>query len=297
MNKIVQLVTSKLSRPTLLLKKHSPVILFGAGVVGVGTTVVLACRATLKLEETLEETKTDLARVERASEREDFDDDQTKRAQVAIYVSGGLKVAKLYAPAVAVGLVSVGALTGAHVLLNKRVAGLGAAYAAVDTAFKKYRQRVAEELGIEKDLEFQQDFEDREYVVEGPEGPEVKTIRQPGPGAPSMYARFFDENNKNFKRDPHHNQFFIQCQQNWANDMLKARGHVFLNEIYDMLGFDRTKAGAVVGWVWNGKGDSFIDFGVLEGDRYTGQRFINGEERSIRLDFNVAGVIYDLLKD
>jgi len=296
----MQTAVGKLYRPALKVRQHSPAILFGAGVIGVGATVVLACRATLKLEDTLEETKRNLDRVERASESEveGFSDKDKQKAQVAIYVAGGLKVAKLYAPAVIVGLASVGALTGAQIILNKRVAGLGAAYMAVNEAFNKYRARVVEELGVEKDLEFRHGFEDRDIVEDTDEGPVVKTVRQPDGSSPSMYARFFDENNKNWQRStPNHNQFFIACQQNWANEMLKARGHVFLNEVYDMLGFERTAAGAVVGWVYDedGPGDHFIDFGVLDGDRYTGQRFINGEERSVRLDFNVAGPIHMLL--
>jgi hypothetical protein len=87
---------------------------------------------------------------------------------------------------------------------------------------------------------------------------------------------------------------FIRSQQNYANDLLNARGHVFLNEVYDMLGIERTSAGAVVGWV-RGNGDNEIDFGVLN-DLHSGQRFINGDERSVLLDFNVDGVVYDLIE-
>jgi hypothetical protein len=68
---------------------------------------------------------------------------------------------------------------------------------------------------------------------------------------------------------------------------------VFLNEIHDMLGLERTKAGAVVGWVMGGDGDERIDFGVFKANEYMGQEFVNGNERSILLDFNVDGVIYD----
>lgn len=305
MNKLVSSVMSRFARPALKVRQHSPAILFGAGVIGVGTTVVLACRATLKLEDTLAETKLKLDKIDAAAKLKDpdFNEDTQKKAQVAVYVSSGMKIVRLYAPAAVVGLASIGALTGAQVILNRRVAGLGAAYMAVQEAFDKYRSRVIEKYGVEDDIEFRHQFEDREYVEEAEDGsgPVVKTVRQPTDGSLSGYARLFDEHNHNWKRDPHGNLMFLSCQQNWANQMLQNRGHLFLNEVYDMLGFDRTQAGALVGWVWRKHeddqvGDPYVDFGVLDGDRYSGQRFINGEERSVWLDFNVAGPIYKLLE-
>jgi hypothetical protein len=86
---------------------------------------------------------------------------------------------------------------------------------------------------------------------------------------------------------------FLQCQQNYFNQQLKARGHVFLNEIYDAIGLERSKAGTIVGWVTDGNGDGYIDFGMFED---ASRRFINGIEPSILLDFNVDGVIYDLIE-
>jgi hypothetical protein len=143
-------------------------------------------------------------------------------------------------------------------------------------------------------------MEDREIVEETDKGPKTKVIKQIGAKGASVYARFFDEYNRNWQPQGMYNQIFLSCQQNYANDMLRSRGHVFLNEVYDMLGFDRTPAGAVVGWILgdnceNQGGDGYIDFGVFEGDRHSGQRFVNGFEPSILLDFNVDGEIYKLI--
>ena len=91
---------------------------------------------------------------------------------------------------------------------------------------------------------------------------------------------------------------FLRAQQQYANDKLIAQGHLFLNEVYDMLGLPRTKAGAIVGWVYddnNAVGDNFVDFGIYDVHRETARDFVNGYERSILLDFNVDGVIYDLI--
>jgi hypothetical protein len=70
---------------------------------------------------------------------------------------------------------------------------------------------------------------------------------------------------------------------------------VFLNEVYDMVGVPRSKAGAVVGWLLspNGGTDNFVNFGVFDGRTEVARDFVNGREGAILLDFNVDGVIYD----
>ena len=65
-----------------------------------------------------------------------------------------------------------------------------------------------------------------------------------------------------------------------------------------MLGFRLTKAGAVVGWIYDPRepmGDNFVDFGMFEVCREKAVDFVNGYERSFILDFNVVGDITDAL--
>ena len=91
---------------------------------------------------------------------------------------------------------------------------------------------------------------------------------------------------------------YLRHQQNYANELLRSRGYVFLNDVYDMLGIRRTKAGQIVGWVYDEKNpniDNYIDFGIYN-VHYEGARdFVNGFECSILLDFNVDGPIIDLI--
>lgn len=284
-------LTSKVGRQVLTAQKNSPTILFAAGVVGIVGTAVLASRATLKLEAVLLETQKNMAVVQ-AANTPLYTEEDRRQDMALLYVKGGISVAKLYAPALVVGALSVAALTGSHVILNRRNVALTAAYAAIDKGFREYRERVIGELGADKDREFRFGYEDREIVEESKTGPVVKTIKAPGSESASVYARFFDESSRSWSKEHSYNQLFVQCQQNYANDMLRSRGHVFLNEVYDMLGMERSKAGAVVGWVM-GNGDDRVDFGVFRGNDYMGQEFVNGNERSILLDFNVDGVIYD----
>lgn len=271
--------TAKVGRQILIMKKNSPTIMFAAGIVGITGTVVLACRATLKVEDVLVEGEKRLYEAE------------TRRHEKAVKIQTAGKIAKLYAAPVGLGVVSVVALTGSHVTLNKRQAALMAAYKTLDEGFERYRERVIADQGEEKDLEYRRDI--REVEVHDTEKGVVQKGRiiNPGGGPPSIYARLFDENNQNWNRNPETNFFFLKSVQGYCNNRLQAKGHIFLNEVYDLLGMDHTKPGSVVGWVKE-HGDNYVDFGILENQQFLD--FIRGDE-PIWLDFNVDGVIYDLI--
>lgn len=294
-------VTSQVGRQVLITKKHSPVILFAAGVVGVGATVVLACRATLKMEEILEAAEKNSLQIEDAEalETDEYNEQDASKDRAVNRVQTAIKISKLYAPAFVVGVISVGALTGSHIILSRRNVALTAAYAALDKGFREYRGRVVDELGVEKDQEFRYGVVEKQIAVDTDNGTDVKTVKVLNTdGKGSIYARLFDETtSRNWQRQSSYNQIFLQAQQNWANDRLRAQGFLLLNDVYEMLGFERSKEGCVVGWVKNNPrgGDSFVDFGVFSGDAFMGAQFVNGNERSVWLDFNVDGVVYDLI--
>lgn len=290
MNVVPLAVTRSIGRAMLKTKKNSPHIFFAGGVVGVIGSGVLACRATLKLEKTLDEIKTDnmVAKemkagigVQQYTEQEYF------RFLGHTYTKAIIKFGRLYGPSVALGAASVVALTGSHVQLTRRNSALSATLALVSQAYDDYRVRVRTEVGEERELEL---FRDARTVVEEGEGKKKEAFTVVDPNRFSVYSKCFDETNVHWEKDPETNRIFLQMQQNYANHLLNARGHLFLNEVYDVLGFERTQAGQVVGWVRGGDGDNFVDFGLFEADN---TRFINGLERSIFLDFNVDGVVYD----
>ncbi len=288
-------VTSKVGRQILFAQKNSPTLLFVGGVAGVVTTTVLACKATLKLDEVLQEAEKDRHLAE-TMDHPMYDEEDRKSDLFKIKMRTAGKITRLYSPAIAVGVVSVAMLTGSHVALTRRNTAVMAAYTALDRGFKEYRQRVRDEFGDEKDLEFRHGSTTTKELVVASDGTtkEIEHKVAP-PDVPSIYARFFDETSSSWSRNPGYNQIFLNCQQNYANDLLRARGHVFLNEVYDMLGLERSKAGAVVGWILTKDGDNFIDFGIYDQDSDRKRRFVNYDERSILLDFNVDGVIYDLI--
>jgi Family of unknown function (DUF6353) len=289
MKLISQGLTQGFGRRVLTMQKNSPRTLFILGIAGVVGTTILACRATLKLEKTLTEFKNDVEAVNdrHAIEKPSSSTKTTYNKDMAVvYTKGTAKVVRLYAPAIVLGGLSVAALTGSHITLTRRNAALTAAYSALSTSFESYRERVRKEVGEEKERDIHQGIVTEKMAIDG----KTEIVRSTDPNKISIYARFFDEYNVNWEKNPEFNKLFIQSQQNYMNHLLHARGHVFLNEVYDQLGIPRSQAGQFVGWVVNQGGDNFIDLGIFD---VRNSAFVNGWERSILLDFNVDGVVYD----
>ena len=295
------------------LQKKSPEILVGLGIVGVVASAVMACKATLKVNEIVEKTQDDLDRIHKSEETgmtpagESYSKDDCKKDLAITYVHTGMAFAKLYGPSVVLGAVSVTSILASHRILKKRNVALAAAYTAIDHSFKDYRKRVLDRFGeqVEKELRYNIKAKEIEETIVDDKGKE-KTVKKTvdaadegwDPSQYSPYAKIFDELHPDWMKDAERNLFYLKARQSQANDMLKARGHLFLNEVYDMLGFERTKAGAVVGWVYDPDepiGDNFVDFGIFEIRRPEVRKFVNGYERAIILDFNVVGDITNLI--
>ena len=308
-NEIMNTITRKFHRIGFQLKKHSPEILVVAGVVGGVTSAVMACKATTKAGDIIEDTKSQLDIIHKGMEDgnirgvEYTKEDGTKDLTI-VYTQTAVKFVKLYGPAVALGTASIVSILAGHNITRKRNLALTAAYATIDNSFKQYRNRVIERFGEELDRELKYDVKTKEVeetVVndDGTESTVKTTVNVIDPNTISDYSRIFDECNPSWSKSPEHNLVFLKQQQNYANDLLKSRGHLFLNEVYDMLGFPRTQAGQIVGWVYddvNPVGDNFVDFGIYNLDSERARAFVNGYERSILLDFNVDGNVWKLLK-
>jgi hypothetical protein len=290
-------ISKTVARNSLHLQKNSPGLLFGAGIVGVVGSTVLACRATLKMDEVLGNAKDSLITAKSLQHREYSEKDRQKDITL-IYVQTSVKIVRAYGPAVILGGLSIAALTSSHNMLSRRNAALTAAYAALEKGFSEYRARVVDKYGEDEDRNLRYGTQ----MVEIGKGKKKEEVLRVGPGDPSIYARFFDQySSSSWDKVPEYNLIFLRCQQNYANDLLKSRGHVFLNDVYDMLGLERSTAGAVVGWVGfqdkEGFGDDYIDFGIFaDRDRDCFVEFVNGFEGAILLDFNVDGIIYDKIE-
>lgn len=303
---IINKATRLLSSTQYQIKKHSPEILMVAGIAGTIVGTVLACKATTKVSEIIEEKNKNIEDVHTCLEEKpkEYTEEDSKKDLTIIYAQTGVKLFKLYAPAIGVMALSFASIIAGHKVLKKRNIAIAAAYAAIDKGFKQYRKNVIEEFGEGVDQQMRFGLKSKEIKKKDKDGKTVKETEYyiDPEGNPldniSEYARFFDASSENFAKDPEYNMMFLRRQQDYANEMLKARGHLFLNEVYDLLDIPRSKAGQVVGWVYdkngNTKGDNYVDFGLYRNDQGT-RRFVNGLDYNILLDFNVDGVIYDLI--
>lgn len=296
-------------RTGLKLKKYSPEILVTVGVVGAVTGAVMACKATTKASAILDEAKDRMDSIKEVAETPELEGQYTeedrKKDMAIVYTQTGVELAKVYGPAVLVGAASIGCIFASTGIMRKRNVALAAAYATVDKGFKEYRGRVIERFGKELDRELKYNIKAKEVeeIKKNEDGTEeiVKTtVHTAEFSETSEYARFFDEGCIGWEKDPELNLYYVRTQQAYANDLLKARGHLFLNEVYDMFGIPRTKAGAQVGWVYSEKtpgiyNDDYVDFGVYDITKERNRDFVNGRERSILLEFNVDGYILDLI--
>lgn len=298
------------------IQKHSPEILLITGVVGVVASAVMACKATTKVSEILDKAKEDVDSIHKCeadeSLKEKYSPEDVKKDLAIVYAQTGMKLAKLYAPSVLLGALSITGILASNNILKKRNVAIGAAYAALDKGFKEYRSRVVERFGKEMDRELRYNlkaakFEDTEV---DPETGKEKKVKKNGyvvnPSDISDFARFFEKYttdekgnkilNPHWESNNEYNMMFIKAQERYANDLLRAKGRLFLNEVYEMLGLPRTKAGQIVGWVYNNEddpeSDGYVDFGLYT-DNLGFSDCEKGYDPAILLDFNVDGNVWD----
>lgn len=282
------------------VSKYSPEILLVAGVAALGAGIFFACKQTLKLDSIIEKAEEDKARIENA-DLPSYSDADKQKDMLLTQVKTGVAIVKNYALPAALIAGGFACVLGSYGILKKRNVALIAAYNAVDLAYRGYRKKVIEEIGEERERDLFHGAVRRKIdVIEKDEATgketkkkvEARVTNPDGPGY-SPYARFFDEYcQSTWKKDPEYNLMFLNAQQKYATDLLRARGHLFLNEVYDMLGIPRSREGAIVGWIM-GAGDDYVDFGIYDGMHERARDFVNGYEPSILLDFNVDGVIWD----
>lgn len=289
------------------IKKNSPEILTTVGIIGVVASAVIACVATTKVEDILKEHNEQIDTLKKCKDdqKDVYYEKDYKKDTIRTYIHTGAELAKIYAPALILGGLSIGSLIASNRQLRKRTVALTAAYMVVDSGFKEYRKNVIEKYGEEVDKELKYGIKTetiKETIVD--ENGKKKTIKSEvttvdvskfDPTKYSSYARIFDVGCDGWDPDPSLSLNSLKSKEKYWNHILQTRGWVFLNEVYADLGFSRTYAGQIVGWVKdNPNGDGFIDFGIYNLNDRAKRNFVNGFESSIILDFNVDGNILDL---
>lgn len=290
------------TKGVMVIRKFAPEICTGIGIVSGAACTVFACKATLKVDEVLDKRDEDMDKIHKAENfgGKAYSQKDAVRDKTIVTVKTTKDILKLYAPAIGLGTLSVTSILGGYGILKKRNIVIAAAYSALNGKFKNYRKNVVDELGSIKDKQFLYGLDSKTITVtETDENgkshkKKVETLVV-GEHPVSPYAKFFDDASDRWVNDPMANLSFLTMQQNFFNDQLHIKGHVFLNEVYDSLGIPRTPEGAICGWVFNGEGDNFVDFGIYSIANQEKRDFVNGYESAIFLDFNVDGVIYDLI--
>ena len=310
-NDIMASVSRSLHKVGFKFKKHSPEILVVAGVVGIVTSTIMACKATTKVSEIVDETKETIDTIHdcvgkglHTSDGEEYTQEIANKDLAIVYAQTGWKLVKLYGPSVALGVASIGCMVGSNRILRKRNIALAAAFKAVDTSFKEYRGRVIDRFGKEMDRELRfgikaKEIEETVVDENGNETTVTKTVEVADPNvAHSIYSVVWCEGNTGWTRNAELNKVFLIQTQNAANDKLRLNGILTLNEVYDMLGVPRTAYGQIAGWVYtedDSVGDSYVDFGIFNANNPKACDFVNGYEKSIILDFNCIGNILEYI--
>lgn len=298
-NKYIEIVGTK-------VKKYAPEIFISVGVAGVVTGTVVACKATTKINDILDNRKEELEKIEEGIEildLEEYSEEDAKKDRQIVNAKTGVALFKLYAPAVAITSISLAMIIQAHRIMNRRNAALSAAYLTLNKTYKEYKDRVVEKIGEDANQELIYGYKTKKVKIKekDPEtGKEVNVekeikVKDKDKDFLDSFNYVFDESNPLYKPNGTYNDIFLNSIETYANEMLKSRRHLFLNEVFDELGMERTKEGQVLGWYYDDTSDefhNFVDFGINEVAYDDGE---GGYYFRHELNFNPDGNILELL--
>lgn len=267
-----RLARGVVSKAKFKAKVNSPELLMVGGIVsGIGA-IVMACKATTKAGEVIDEHKERMDQIHEAANTPELAEEYTaqdaKKDTAIVYTQTGWKMVKLYAPAIALEAVSIGCVLGSHNILKKRNLALAALYATADKSFKDYRGRVVERFGEEVDTQLKnglkvEKIESEETTEDGKTKTVKKKVNTMDPSSQDIYVRIFDRRNPNWSNDERFVRNYINVCQGILNKQLTVDGHLMLNDALEQMGLEKVlPAGQVVGWLENGNGDGYVDIKV-----------------------------------
>ena len=289
-------------------KQYAPEILLVTGIVSGVATLVVACRSTLKTPDIIDEAKETVEKIHEASDSdqisvEEYTAEDRKKDLAIVYVQTSAKFIKLYAPTIVLGAVSLTSILASRNIMKTRNAALASAYAVVDKTFKDYRERVVERFGEKVDDELRYNIKARTIErIEVNEDGEAITKRETRDTIDEAtvgndICKIYDSSCLGWEKDADLRNLFLINTQRYLNDKLQAQGHLFLNEVYDALGMQRTIIGTQMGWIYDPEDASranYIDFGLKKSHN---SNFLNGWEEDALLTFNYDGPILNCLKE
>lgn len=285
--------------------KHGPQLMIIGGVAATVVGTVMACKATLNVSDILDEAKDNLDKIHMVEDRnlEEYTEQDAVKDKTIVYTQTTLKMIKNYALPAAIMGAGIASILAGNKIMKQRYAALSAAYATLDSSFKGYRERVKERFGEQVENEIRYNLRAEKMIVTDEDGNTTEKEIYVAPtdiNGYSPYAQFFDIGNTYWEDDLSSRMMFLKAQEQYANDLLVSRGYLYLNEVYENLGLNKTKAGQIVGWIYdpenNDVGDNYVDFGIYNVNHRNCIDFVNGDCEAILLDFNVDGNIWDKVR-
>ena len=302
LNNLTSTITYAVGHAKTFCSRYSAEILLIGGAIGVVTGTIMACKATLKADSVMDEYKTKKEKIGTCLENPEIDYDEitAKEDLKNLTIQTAVKMIKCYAPAVILESFSIGTIFASNHIMQQRNAALAASCAAVEAAYKKYREKVVEKYGKEVDDEFYYGTktENKKITTTDPETgektktTESKTYLQEEYGC-SPYAVLFDSSAIEFYQDDATNMFMLKNREKEATVRLRANGMLTLNDVYEMIGVKPTDIGLTHGWIFekdNPDGDNEVKFDMRH--VYVKDPYSDREERAILIDFNCDGFVY-----
>lgn len=315
--KLPQSVTRAMGKLWLRTKKSSPEICVVSGIVCGGAALVMVGVRTWKKKDDLQK---DISLVKDRMDtikgaKENNNQELVKSERKELVKQGGTlakDLVKTYWIPALLGVGSAGLIWGGRTMLRRELSAVTSAYALLMESYKQYRQRVIDDVGIEKDQEYMHGIKMVDAVDEKTGEVTRRAIVDKSKSI-SPYSvwwcegEFDDETgewiwrNGMWRDNALMNESTLKCVQNAANDLLRANGFIFLNQVREMLGLPPTREGQIVGWTLCG-GDGFIDFGVFPSKQHPLEKiapvnrlFLDNKTCNALLDFNVDGPILGAL--
>ena len=296
-------------RTGLKIRKVSPELMLIGGIIAGGAAIVTACIATKKVVEDENgdiskcNEELEVVRKEKEENPEQLDIHELSRKigkkkwKTILKLAG--KYAKAFGIPIFLAILAMTLVLASHGVLKKRYVSTTIAYKALDEAFRDYRERIKEAVGEEKELHYYNGTHEGGESSIIDENGEVQTSKVIVKDVSKKNTPYeFDFNARtapgNWEANSDYNHLFLTSVENYLNDLLNARGHVFMNEALDALGMKRTPEGAIVGWLKGCGGDDYVDLGFTDyyTDEYSDAQS-EGYLQNIHLNFNVDGLIWD----
>lgn len=297
MSNIQEALSAGLHKVAFGLRKVGPEIGTVAGMAGIAVSAIYLYKAVNESKDILAKVKEEVKKLE--------DEGADEKDIKAVKIAGGVAVAKKVAIPAGLAVASSATVLGIHHEMRKENRRLSDVITQTSLAYNALKNEIREQLGDEQ-------ADELIYGVRKPDKKEIKEIEENSPRkdeitdeerksyrisdgeeiTPSPYAVFFDETCNNYSDDPEYNKNTLILLQAQLNERLRRVGYVYLNEVYEKLGVEKTEAGHVMGWRYaphdpNHEGDNQIDFNMWDIRSRANRRFINGYEPVVLLDFNI----------